>query len=89
MYFSKGCHDEWNIWQKLNGLRRETNEPTGIAGYFEGLQILPSSAETLISAGYAVTKGKTAKPASLYQTAKLTPSVERLSEYAQEKKEGA
>jgi hypothetical protein len=82
VHFSKGCHDEWNIWQKLNALRRDADEPNEIAGYFEGMQIPPSSAETPVSAGYALSKGKIATSATLYQTAKLTASVERLSEYA-------
>src|SRR5262249_45267753 len=47
-YFSKGSHDEWNIWFNLNRLR--LTEPSlgvgnQIPGYFGGHQIDPGAAE--------------------------------------------
>lgn len=56
-YFSKGSHDEWNIWFHLNKLRlAEASLGVGnqIPGFFEGRQIDPGAAETDISAGYAL-----------------------------------
>lgn len=84
-YFSKGSHDEWNIWQKLNAMRMTADDPYGlgsqIAGYFEGLQIEPGAAEVGISSGYAVNKSGPAKQTYLRQTARLTAGVERLSKH--------
>lgn len=54
--FSLGSHDEWNIWCALNTLRRKP--PYGIseqiAGFFEGRQISPGSAEAHIAKGYTI-----------------------------------
>ena len=65
--FSKGSHDEWNIWRILNQKRLEYVQKTKdktekekfelgnqIAGYFDGRQIDPGSGEAGISSGYAV-----------------------------------
>lgn len=85
-YFSKGSHDEWNIWRELNARRISGPEAEGfgvgsqIPGYFEGAQIDPGAAETPISPGYAVPQGATAPtPTVLTRTAKLTPAVKRLA----------
>jgi hypothetical protein len=92
-YFSKGSHDEWNIWRELNALRIAGAEGNGygvgsqIAGYFEGLQIDPGAAESAISAGYAVTQAEPKKmvtqytSASLTKTAPVTEAVKRLGEH--------
>lgn len=54
--FSLGCHDEWNIFMKLNARRRELTKQAGIgeqiAGFFEGMQIDPASTETGVGFGY-------------------------------------
>jgi hypothetical protein len=94
-YFSKGSHDEWNIWRELNTLRMTGPENEGfgmgsqISGYFEGAQIDPGAAETPISPGYALasqqpyTAGQPSTPPPpptvLTNTAPLTPAVKRLS----------
>lgn len=65
--FSKGSHDEWNIWRLLNRRRLEFAERTAdkreresfelgqqIAGYFDGRQIDPSAGEVGVSPGYAL-----------------------------------
>lgn len=92
-YFSKGSHDEWNIWRELNALRISGADSDGygmgsqIAGYFEGLQIDPGAAESAISAGYAVGQAEPTKMAapititSLTKTAPLTDAVKRLGTY--------
>jgi hypothetical protein len=84
-YFSKGSHDEWNIWQKLNAMRIAEADPYGmgsqIAGYFENIQIAPGAAEAPISAGYAVDPGGPVKPTYLHQTAWLTGASERLAQH--------
>src|SRR5579859_5751854 len=57
VWFSKGSHDEWNIWQQLNQLRIKNSKfgiGTQIPGYFDGVQVGPGDAETPISSGYAV-----------------------------------
>lgn len=55
--FSKGCHDEWNIWRTLNELRIENlGIGSQIAGYFEGKQIEPAAAESGLTNGYALKK---------------------------------
>lgn len=54
--FSKGSHDEWNIWFTLNKLRladKDFGVGNQIPGFFEGRQVDPASAEVGISAGYA------------------------------------
>ena len=89
-HFSKGSHDEWNIWRELNGLRISGTEDEGfgmgsqLAGYFEGLQIAPGAAETPISAGYAVPQPEP-KPITqpltttyLTNTASVSDAVKRL-----------
>jgi hypothetical protein len=92
-YFSKGSHDEWNIWRELNALRIAGADKDGfgmgsqIAGYFEGLQIDPGAAESAISAGYAVTPAEPKRivapfvRTSLTRTASLTDAVKRLGEH--------
>jgi hypothetical protein len=79
-YFSKGSHDEWNIWQKLNALR-VANPDLGmgsqIAGYFEGLQVDPGAAETPISPGYQSPLAATVVP----PTTKSTPAVHILAQH--------
>ena len=55
--YSRGSHDEWNIWQKLNDTRRK--QPTigigdQIAGFFAGEQVPPSATEQPVSPGYAI-----------------------------------
>jgi hypothetical protein len=53
--YSRGSHDEWNIWQMLNTERRERlNLGDQIAGFFAGEQIPPATTEQSISPGYAV-----------------------------------
>jgi uncharacterized protein (TIGR02246 family) len=58
--FSKGSHDEWNIWQHVNRLRVATAGDAALGfgsqlpGYFEGRQIDPAASESTISAGYAI-----------------------------------
>ncbi|MGG1152630.1 hypothetical protein [Bacillus wiedmannii] len=55
--YSKGCHDEWNIWETLNGLRLKDSSfgiGSQISGYFDGKQINLGSAETKVSPGYAI-----------------------------------
>jgi len=54
--FSKGCHDEWNIWVELNKRRladRDYGLGEQIAGFFEGDQIDLGAVETAISEGYS------------------------------------
>jgi len=54
--FSLGSHDEWNIFRILNERRlKERNGDVGdlIAGYFDGKQIDPGAAASLIAPGYA------------------------------------
>jgi len=55
--FSKGCHDEWNIWVRLNRKRlRDKAYGIGeeIAGFYEGAQLSPGAAMTEVPNGYAV-----------------------------------
>lgn len=61
--FSLGSHDEWNIFQEINRIRREKTADTGqrdgdasiqLAGYFDGGQLDPASTEMCISRGYAI-----------------------------------
>lgn len=55
--FSKGCHDEWNIFQQLNQARLDVKRPDVggmLAGYFDGAQIDPGAAITPILPGYAI-----------------------------------
>lgn len=55
--FSKGCHDEWNIFQKLNVARLNVEKPDVgemLAGYFDGKQIDPGAAIMPIQRGYAL-----------------------------------
>lgn len=58
--YSKGSHDEWNIFVTLNELRLKAGEEnryglgSQIAGYFEGSQIAPGAAESAIAPGYEV-----------------------------------
>ncbi|GJM74485.1 hypothetical protein HMSSN036_67010 [Paenibacillus macerans] len=59
--FSKGSHDEWNIWKILNGLRFEDHEygiGNQIAGYFDGRQINPGSYEIPVFPGYSIDSGE-------------------------------
>ncbi len=89
-HFSKGSHDEWNIWRELNALRISGTEDEGfgmgsqLAGYFEGLQIAPGAAETPISAGYAVPQAQPRnvvpplRTTVLTKTASVTDAVKRL-----------
>lgn len=54
--FSKGCHDEWNIWFELNKMRMSDPDyglGEQIAGYFDGKQIDPGSSENRITQGYS------------------------------------
>ncbi|MCA9469570.1 MAG: hypothetical protein KC643_29570 [Nitrospira sp.] len=60
---SLGCHDEWNIFVKLNERRLQQNsEVTNqkndvgdlLAGYFNGNQLTPGETGTLTTPGYAV-----------------------------------
>jgi hypothetical protein len=81
-YFSKGSHDEWNIWQQLNKVR--ITDPTlgigtQIPGYFEGLQIDPGAAEIPISVGYAMPQTTSTV---VLPTAHLTPMVRILEEHS-------
>lgn len=92
-HFSKGSHDEWNIWRELNALRTAGSETDGygmgsqIAGYFEGIQIAPGAAEAAISAGYAVPQQNLVKPVAplsltlVTRTAAMTDAVRRLAEH--------
>jgi len=58
--YSKGSHDEWNIFVTLNKLRVKKGDGNGyglgsqIAGYFERLQIAPGAAESAVVPGYEV-----------------------------------
>jgi hypothetical protein len=58
--YSKGSHDEWNIFVTLNKLRLEASEGKGyglgsqIAGYFAGSQIPPGASECTVAHGYEV-----------------------------------
>ncbi len=58
--YSKGSHDEWNIFVTLNKLRLKAGEEKGyglgsqIAGYFAGSQISPGASESTIAQGYEV-----------------------------------
>lgn len=54
--FSKGCHDEWNIFHRTNVLRLKEWGDVGrlLAGYFDGRQIDPGAAVTPIAEGYAL-----------------------------------
>lgn len=53
--FSLGCHDEWNIFVKLNQKRLQISKQNAIgdllAGYFDGEQLPPN--HSLIDQGYA------------------------------------
>lgn len=85
-YFSKGSHDEWNIWQKLNAIRISKDEKQGygmgsqISGFYEGAQLAPGAAECSISPGYAVTADKK-EPTLIIQTAQPTAAVDHLAEH--------
>lgn len=48
--FSLGCHDEWNIFCKLNQARLKHNPDLGelLAGYFDGEQVALDISETRI-----------------------------------------
>lgn len=54
--FSLGSHDEYNLWQELNGRRREA--PAGIAdqiaGFFDGRQLDPAAMSAPTAPGYAL-----------------------------------
>lgn len=54
--FSKGCHDEWNIFVEVNKLRFKHLGDIGqlLAGYFDQAQVEPGSSITAVSAGYAL-----------------------------------
>ncbi|WKU21677.1 hypothetical protein Q3A90_18075 [Priestia megaterium] len=55
--YSKGCHDEWNIWRILNNLRMKNSKlgiGTQIAGYFDGAQIDLGANETTAFPGYTI-----------------------------------
>ncbi|MFA4973022.1 MAG: hypothetical protein WC683_10430 [bacterium] len=55
--YSLGSHDEWEIFRLVNAQRlKRSNGDVGsvLAGYFDGVQIQPSAAETKLSAGYAL-----------------------------------
>jgi hypothetical protein len=53
--YSRGSHDEWNIWQMLNAERRKRlNLGEQIAGFFAGEQIPPAATEFPVSPGYAI-----------------------------------
>lgn len=53
-HFSKGSHDEFNIWDILNKLRvKEMGTGSEMPGYFDGHQIGLGSAETGLTSGYA------------------------------------
>lgn len=59
--FSLGSHDEWNIFKRINDLRRERTSRNGnlgiaeqLGGLFDGVQISPASGETTVSKGYAM-----------------------------------
>lgn len=57
--FSKGCHDEWNIWVRLNEKRlahKKYGLGARIAGFFDGRQIEPASSERGVSRGYELKK---------------------------------
>ena len=55
--FSKGCHDEWNILVALNQLRlKKKGIGEQLACFFDGDQVSPGSSESLIAAGYALSK---------------------------------
>jgi hypothetical protein len=51
--YSKGSHDEWNIWVHINK-QRLTKAGVGdqLPGYWEGRQIDPAASETPVSKGY-------------------------------------
>lgn len=55
--FSKGCHDEWNIFRALNAKRIAAKGPDAIGGllggFFDGKQIDPGATVTEIDRGYA------------------------------------
>jgi len=57
--FSKGCHDEWNIWVSLNQKREDggRNFGSSIPGFFDGRQIDPVAAMQRVRPGYAVDEG--------------------------------
>ena len=56
--FSKGAHDEWNIWVLLNQARIKNGASISnlIPGFFEGKQIDPVSSANLIPTGYGILK---------------------------------
>ena len=57
--FSRGSHDEWNIWVALNKLRLgdpKMGVGTQIPGFYDGHQVDPVAAETPITRGYAPEK---------------------------------
>jgi hypothetical protein len=72
--FSRGSHDEWNIWVALNQLRlSRSNDGVGtqIPGFFEGAQVDPASAKTSIESGYAVSSESDGKPSTPLRTVPL------------------
>lgn len=79
--FSRGSHDEWNIWQLLNKARFSSKKlgiGSQIPGYFEGAQIDLAASETAISAGYA---SPLEKLAVLPATAPMTEHVHLLASH--------
>lgn len=55
--YSKGSHDEWNIWKTLNEMRlKDPSFGVGnqISGYFDGRQIEPGACEFTIFPGYGI-----------------------------------
>jgi hypothetical protein len=61
--FSLGSHDEWAIFRLINAGRRKRSTAPGmldgdvgdqLAGFFDGIQVDPSSSEASLSRGYAV-----------------------------------
>jgi hypothetical protein len=78
--FSRGSRDEWNIWVKLNQRRLADSDPAlgigaQIAGYFDGRQIDPASAEVLTTAGYALpVQPERARSNTLYRVPPIAPT---------------
>lgn len=52
--FSKGAHDEWNIWVLLNQARIDNGASISdlMPGFFEDKQVDPAAASNLIPSGY-------------------------------------
>ena len=71
--YSRGSHDEWNIWRLLNAKRRASSMwgiGEQLAGYYGGTLIDPQAAETALSNGYAV------EPISAGQNIVITAGLE-------------